>query len=160
MGLAAAFQVQAGADKVVFPADYAKGVVYQSIDRAQNKSIIERYINPEAIEAANKGQPLPSGTTITEVNFSAQLDAKGDPMKDANGRFAKSDKINGYRVMAKRSGWGSDYAEDFRNGEWEYQVFRTDKSVNTTANLTSCFDCHKGQVKNDYVFTYDKLAGK
>jgi hypothetical protein len=154
---AAAELVRAGADKVAFPEDFAKGVAYMSIDRAGGKAISEYYTSREAIEAAKKGMPLPSGTVITAVNFAAQLDAQGNPVKDANGRFIKTTKINGYRVMAKRAGWGSEYPEEKRNGEWEYQVFLADKTPDTKADFNGCFGCHKGQQANDYVFTFDKL---
>jgi hypothetical protein len=154
---AATALVRAGADQVAFPEDFAKGVAYMSIDRAGPKAISEYYTSREAIEVAKKGMPLPSGTVITAVNFAAQLDAQGNPVKDANGRLIKTTTIRGYRVMAKRAGWGSEYPEALRNGEWEYQVFRADKTPDPTANLTSCFDCHKPQASNDYVFSFDKL---
>src|SRR5713101_7631178 len=124
---AAAELVLADADKVAFPEEFAKGVAYMSIDRAGGKAISEYYTSREAIEAAKKGLPLPSGTVITAVNFAAQLDAQGNPVKDASGRFIKTSTIRGYRVMAKRSGWGGEYPEAKRNGEWEYQVFNADK---------------------------------
>ena len=149
--------VRAGADQVAFPEDFAKGVAYMSIDRPGPKAISEYYTSREAVEAAKKGMPLPNGTVITAVNFVAQLDVQGNPVKDANGRFIKTTTIRGYRAMAKRAGWGSEYPEAIRNGEWEYQVFRADKTPDPTANLTSCFDCHKPQASNDYVFTFDKL---
>src|SRR5262249_53184460 len=147
----------AGGEKVTFPEDFAKGVGYMSIDRAGGKAISEYYTSREAIDAAKKAMPLPNGTVITAVNFSAQLDAQGNPVKDANGRFIKTTKILGYRVMAKRAGWGSEYPEAKRNGEWEYQVFNADKTPNPTADLNSCFNCHKPQASNDYVFSFDKL---
>jgi hypothetical protein len=156
-GLAAAVEVRAGGDQVAFPESYAKGVVYMTIDRAQNKQVTEYYVSQEAIEAAKKGMPLPSGTDIVAVAFAAKLDDQGNPVKDANGRFTKTGSPLGYRVMEKRAGWGSDYPETKRNGEWEYQVFRADKSVNPTADLNACFNCHKPQDKQDFVFTYDKL---
>jgi Cytochrome P460 len=155
--LAAAVEVRAGADKIAFPENYAKGVVYMQIDRAQNKQLTEYYVSPEAIAAAKSGMPLPSGTTIIAVGFAAQLDAQGNPVKDAKGNFVKTGSPTGYRVMEKRAGWGTDYPEDKRNGEWEYQVFRADKSINPTADLNGCFGCHKPQAKQDFVFTYDKL---
>ena len=153
----AAELVRAGADKIAFPEDFAKGVAYMSIDRTGGKAISEYYTSREAIEAAKKGMPLPDGTVITAVNFAAQLDAQGNPVKDANGRFIKTSNIQGYRVMAKRAGWGSEYPEAKRNGEWEYQVFRADKTPNPTADLNACFNCHKPQAANDYVFSFDKL---
>jgi Cytochrome P460 len=121
-GLTAAIEVRAGADKVVFPENFASGVIYMTIDRAQSKQVTAYYTSREAIEAAKKGMPLPSGTVITAVAFAAQVDAQGNPVKDANGRFVRTTDIRGYRVMAKRAGWGSDYPDATRNGEWEYQV--------------------------------------
>jgi hypothetical protein len=156
-GLAAAVEVRAGGDKIAFPENYATGVVYMTLDRAGSKQITTYYVNQEAIDAARKGLPLPSGTTITAVAFGADLDSQGNPAKDANGRFIKTANITGYRVMAKRTGWGSEYPEATRNGEWEYQVFRADKTPNPTADLNACFGCHKPQDKQDFVFTYDKL---
>jgi plastocyanin len=46
-------------------------------------------------------------------------------VKDAGGRFQKGDLV-AYTVMEKRAGWGTEYADDIRNGEWEYAVFGAD----------------------------------
>ena len=154
---AAALEVRAGADKIAFPESYAKGVIYMTIDRPNNKQLTEYYVSQDAINAAKQGMPLPSGTTITAVAFAAQLDPQGNPVKNAEGHFVKTGDPLAFRVMEKRAGWGADYPDDKRNGEWEYQVFRADKSVNATADLNGCFGCHKPQDKQDFVFTYDKL---
>jgi hypothetical protein len=156
-GLAAAVDVRAGADKVVFPADYAKGVVYMTIDRAENKRVQEFMTSQAALDAAKKGAPIPDGTSVLVVNYTAQLDAQGNPVKDANGRLVKTNEIVGFNVMQKQAGWGTDYPESKRNGEWEYQQFRADKTPNPTANLNGCFMCHKPQAEQDYVFSYDKM---
>jgi hypothetical protein len=148
---------QAGGDLVKFPDGYEKGVLYTTVDRADNKQHRELYATPDAIAAAKKGEPLPSGTVLTLVQYAAKLDANGNPEKDANGRFIK-DKLLAYTVMEKRSGWGAEYSENIRNGEWEYQAFRADRSVNTGAKLENCFTCHKPLgTKVDYVFSYDKM---
>jgi hypothetical protein len=76
--------------------------------------------------------------------------------KDANGRFIKGDLV-GYAVMEKRTGWGVEYPEEKRNGEWEYQVFMPDRKINEKANLNSCFECHKPHASTDYLFTADKI---
>ena len=153
-----AMSARAGGDKIAFPENYAKGVLYTTVDRADNKQYRELYVSPpEAIAAAKKGEALPSGTVITLVQYAAKLDDKGNPVKDANGRFIK-DKLLAYTVMEKRTGWGAEYPETMRNGEWEYQAFRADKSVNTAAKLQNCFNCHKPLgTKVDYVFSYDKM---
>ena len=96
------------------------------------------------------------GTVLTMIQYAAKLDAQGNPEKDANGRFIKGNLI-GYTVMEKRTGWGAEYPDNIRNGEWEYQAFKADKSPNTAANLTACFNCHKPLDKQDFVFLYDKL---
>jgi hypothetical protein len=155
--LATAASVRAGNDKVAFPNDYAKGVVYKSEDRPDSKQVRELFIIREAVEAVRRGAPLPSGTVITSVRYAAQLDAQGNPSKDANGRFIKTDQILGYTVKEKRTGWGAEYPEETRNGEWEYRVFRADKTANPDTKYDACFGCHKSQESQDYLFTFDSL---
>ncbi|MFL4977407.1 MAG: cytochrome P460 family protein [Xanthobacteraceae bacterium] len=159
--LAAASSVQAQVkptgEKVIFPESYAQGELYATVDRADNKQYRELYTSKAAVEAAKRGEPLPHGTVITLVQYAAQLDPQGNPVKDANGRFIKTN-IVAYTVMEKRAGWGADYPDNIRNGEWEYQAFRADKTPNTNANLTSCFTCHKPlDPKQDFVFSYERL---
>jgi Cytochrome P460 len=148
--------VRAGGDKIAFPENFAKGVLYTTVDRPDNKQYRELYSTPEAVEALKAGKAIPSGTVLTLVQFKAKLDAAGEPAKDANGRFIKGDLI-GYAVMEKRTGWGAEYGDDIRNGEWEYQAFKADKTVNDKAVLKNCFVCHKPLDKQDFVFSYDKM---
>jgi hypothetical protein len=156
-GLTIADTLRAGGDKVAFPGEYNKGVLYTTVDRPDNKQFRELFTSQAAIDAAKKGQPLPSGTVITLVQYAAKLDAQGNPEKDANGRFIKTNVV-GYTVMEKRTGWGAEYPEAQRNGEWEYQAFRADKTANSQANLTACFTCHKplGD-KVDFVYSYERM---
>jgi Cytochrome P460 len=90
------------------------------------------------------------------VQHKAKFDADGNPEKDANGRFIKGELV-GYTVMEKRAGWGSEYPDEIRNGEWEYQAFKADKTVNDKANLKNCFTCHKPHANKDFVFSFDAL---
>jgi hypothetical protein len=155
-GVALTAAVRAGGDLVVFPENYAKGVLYTTVDRADNKQYRELYSTPAAIEAVKAGKPIPSGTVLTLVQYKAKLDAAGQPEKDASGRFIKGDLI-GYTVMEKRAGWGGEYTDDIRNGEWEYQAFKADKTVNDKAVLKNCFTCHKPLDKQDFVFSFEKM---
>lgn len=148
--------VRAGGDKVAFPENYAKGVLYTTIDRADTKQYRELYSTPEAIAAVKAGKPIPSGTVLTLVQYKALLTAAGEPQKDAKGRFIKGPLL-GYTVMEKRDGWGAEYGDDVRNGEWEYQAFKADKSINDKAKLSNCFTCHKPLDKQDFVFSFQAL---
>jgi hypothetical protein len=148
--------VRAGGDKIAFPADYEKGVLYTTVDRPDNKQYRELFATPEAVDALKAGKEMPSGTVLTLVQYRAKLDAAGNPEKDGNGRFIKGDLI-GYTVMEKRSGWGTEYADDIRNGESEYQAFTAARAVNEKANLKNCFVCHKPLDKQDFVFSFDAI---
>ncbi len=150
-----AYTAVAGPDKVAFPQDL--GTLYGSLDRADLKLYREFYASPAAsADAARAGKPLPSGTVLTMVNYKAKLDDKGEPLKDANGRFIKGETAS-YAVMEKRTGWGTEYPAEMRNGEWEYQMFTAEKAVNSKANIKGCFECHKPKESLDFVFTFDRL---
>jgi plastocyanin len=157
-GLTLAIQVRAGGDKVVFPENHAAGVMYGTLDRYDIKQYRELYSTAAAVDAVRKGEPIPSGTVLTIVQYKAQVDAQGNPLKDGNGRFIKGDLV-GYGVMEKRTGWGAEYADDLRNGEWEYQAFLADGKVNDKANLTACFQCHKPHAGQDFVISLASLKG-
>ncbi|HEY7297481.1 MAG TPA: cytochrome P460 family protein [Xanthobacteraceae bacterium] len=148
--------VWAGGDKVAFPKDYAKGVMYLSQDMAERKEFREFFISPAGIAAARSGEPLPSGTVVTLVRYNVQLDDRGNPVKGADGHFVKTE-INAYRVMEKRTGWGSEYPSSKRNGEWEYQAFLPDGKADEKANLNSCFQCHKNGDSVNFMFTANEL---
>src|SRR5262249_17657079 len=60
--LAAIVPVRAGGDKVAFPDNHAAGVLFTTVDRADNKQFREFYASAAALDAAKKGEPLPNGT--------------------------------------------------------------------------------------------------
>ena len=62
--------------------------------------------------------------------------------------------------MEKRAGWGTEYPDDVRNGEWEYSAFTADQKFNDKANYKACFQCHKPHAKQDYVISLARLAGQ
>ena len=131
-----AMQAFAGAEQVSFPADFERGILYTTVERGNLKEDI--YTSAEAIAAAKQGRPLPAGTVITLVDY-------------------RDGKLFRYVVMEKRAGWGSEYPQTKRNGEWEYQAFNADKSVNSAENLDRCFSCHKPRAAQDFVHTNDRM---
>jgi plastocyanin len=157
-GLSLSIELHAGGDKVAFPENYASGTLYGTVDRYDVKQYREQYAPAAAIEAVRKGLPIPSGTVITMIEYKAQLDAQGNPIKDANGHFVKGE-LGRYVVMEKRTGWGTEYPDNIRNGEWEYQAFTPDRKVSEKVDLTGCFQCHKPHADQDFVISLASLKG-
>jgi len=164
---AVAPQLHAGGDRIVFPERYAEGVMYTTVDRPastkpqptelENTAQYRKfYASAGAIKALRNGEPIPSGSVITVVKYRAKLDAQGNPLKHENRRFVRGDLI-GFSVMEKRTGWGTDYAPEFRTGDWEFQEFTADGRPNDKANLLGCMQCHRSQVKKDFLFTFDSI---
>lgn len=145
-------QVKAGADLVKFPDGYEKGVKYGVVSNPANKLYRELYTTKDAIDAVKAGKPVPSGTWIVMKSFKSKTDATGAPLKGPDGHFVK-DELAAYAVMEKRTGWGKEYPDNIRNGEWEYQAYTAAKSVNAGAKLQACFECHKPKDADDYLFS-------
>ena len=149
----------AGPDKITFPANWRDHVLYTVVDRHDTKQYRELYASSQAaVDAMKAGQPLPHGTVLTLVQYKAQVDAAGTPLKDARGRFLKGDLI-AFTVMEKRAGWGAEYPTELRNGEWEYAAFNPAGVLNQKANYKACFQCHKPHEKMDYVISLAALRG-
>jgi len=151
--------LHAGGDLVKYPEGFEKGVLYATVDRFDIKQHRELYATKEAVDAVRKGQPIPSGTVLTLVQYKAKVDDKGVPVKGPDGKFVKDGGPLAYTVMEKRTGWGTGYPAEWRNGEWEYQAFTADKKPNPKANLKACFECHKPHEKMDFVMSLARLSG-
>ena len=138
LAVAAVLASPATADRtlVKFPENFAEDVRYAIVPRGNIRQ--EIFTSRAAIDAAKNGQPIPSGTVITLVDY-------------------RDGKLFRYVVMEKRAGWGADYPPEMRNGEWEFQAFNADRSVNENDNVSRCFSCHKGQARQDFVFTLDRM---
>jgi hypothetical protein len=134
--VALALHAWAAGDLVKFPQQFESGVKYATVERGNIKE--DLFTSPETIAAVKAGQPIPSGSVITLVDY-------------------RDGKLFRYVVMEKRAGWGMEYPPEKRAGEWEFQAFNADKSVNTAENLDRCFSCHHGQAQNDFVFTRDRM---
>ena len=157
--LALASPGSAGPDKIQYPANWKDHVQYLTVDRYDIKQHRELYASSQAaVDAMKAGRPLPDGTVLTLVQYKAQLDAAGAPVKDAKGRFVKGDLV-AYTVMQKQAGFGTEYPPELRNGDWEYAVFNAEGKLNDKANYKSCFECHKPHEKMDYVISLAAVRG-
>lgn len=128
-------EIGSGAELVEFP-NYEQGIMYTTVDRVSIHE--EMWINSkEAIEAAQNGEEFPSGTVITLVGH-------------------RDGEIYQILVMEKRTGWGSQYSPEERNGEFEYQHFTAAGEV-ADDNIARCLSCHANQSRDQYVNTYDDI---
>ncbi len=149
----------AGPERIQYPAGFdKKEVLYGTVDRYDTKQYRELYASKAAVEVVKAGKPIPPGATLTMAIYKAQVDDKGAAVKDAKGRFLKGDPLM-HMVMMKNTGWGSEYPNDMRNGEWEYRAFLPDGKVNDKADLKTCFQCHKPHEGQDFVISLARLAG-
>lgn len=135
-GVASFRTAYADGEIVRFPADYARGVHYATINRGHIRE--ELFVGREAIEAVKAGRPMPNGTVIT--------------MEDH-----RDGELFRYVVMEKRSGWGPRHAPELRTGDWEFQWFNPDRSAKAGESLDRCRSCHVGQAASDFVFTADRM---
>ena len=121
---------------VKFPENYAEGIRYAVVPRGDIHQ--EIFTSKATIDAVRSGMPIPSGTVITLVDY-------------------RDGKLHRYVVMEKRRGWGVGYLPEVRNGEWEYEAFNADRTVNANDDVSRCFACHKAQAQSDYVFTLQHM---
>lgn len=143
----------AGTEDVAYPRGFETGFLrYATVDKAERKITRFFYINREALEAASAGAPLPYGTVLVMEDHAVRLGAGDVPVADADGALIPTDKVTNVFVMEKRQGWGSQYPEAVRNGEWEYAWFAADGQRRTDKTMDRCFECHKPQAAQDYTF--------
>lgn len=146
---------------IAFPTNYKSGVLYNSVDREDRKELHEQYTSRAAIQAAEAGKPLPDGTVITSVAYAAQLDSKGNPVRDAKGNMVAGALLR-YVVMEKHRGWAAGIPEGLRNGDWRFAAFTAERGHDTDpqADVNGCMACHKPHDHLDYVKTYLAMSGK
>jgi hypothetical protein len=87
--------------------------------------------------------------------YQAKVDDKGALVRGPDDRLVKGSLV-GVFVMEKRTGWGAEYPDSLRNGEWEYARFGAD-GQRQNVDTKPCFECHKPESAKDYVFTHGNL---
>jgi len=144
-------------DRVGFPgADYMNTMnLLYVFDRPDNKSVRTIYANDLAFNVPSGGQSnYPYGSVVVMETWGALVDAQGNPVLDANGRFQKNPAVAPtVFVMRKGQGFGTDYGPN-QTGEWEYVSYTPAGAYATMPqNSFSCAICHlqAGQGK-DWVF--------
>lgn len=125
-------RVQAETNRVAFPENVDELVHYTTVKRGNVTEHIKT--TPEAIEAVKNGRPIPDGTHFVLVDY-------------------RDGELYRYFVMEKGQGFGSDYDKRRRTGDWQFQWFWPDKSINMNENTARCQSCHSGQEGSEYLYT-------
>jgi hypothetical protein len=129
--LTAGWQVHAESNRVKFP-EIDKLVHYTTVKRG---NVTEHIMTtPEAIHAIKSRQPVPAGTHFVLVDY-------------------RESKVFRYFVMERGEGWGAEYDDRRRTGDWQFQWFWPDRTINTNENTARCQSCHRSQADSEYLFT-------
>lgn len=130
-----AAQAHAEANRVSFP-PLDKLVHYATVKRGNVTEHIST--TQQAIEAIQKGLPVPDGTHFVLADF-------------------RDEKLFRYFVMEKGPVWGADFEERRRTGDWQFQWFWPDRKINLQENTARCMSCHSSQKGQNYLFTARSL---
>ncbi|MDQ6423414.1 cytochrome P460 family protein [Paenibacillus sp. LHD-117] len=120
---------------VDLPENYTDGVIYTTVNRGNAHEKL--YASPETIEAVQNGEPIPQGTVLTLEIY-------------------RDEVLSDIFVMEKRLDWGDQPAEE-QNGDWRFQAYNADQSLNTQRDVASCISCHASQERDDFVYTFDEM---
>jgi len=127
--------VHAEPNRVTFPTNIDEFVHYSTVVRGEDELMLT---SREAMEAAKAGQPMPDGSHVVI-------------------EFRRDGEVTRYFVMQKGAGWGADYDEARRTGDWQFQEFNADRTVNTASDSARCQSCHRNRADDQYQFMYDDL---
>jgi hypothetical protein len=149
----------AGPEDVKFPEGYQdKFTHYSTVNRAdERKQVVKIFANDTALASAKDGAPLDSGAVLVMEVYKAKLDADGNPVVGSDG-FFEPGELAGIAVMEAREGWGAEYPEEIRNGDWQYAFFDAKEHALVERDYQPCFACHKPLDASDYVFSFDALT--
>ncbi len=135
---AALFGAQASAEtnRVQFPSTLDQLVHYTTVKRGNSTENI--MTTRAAIDAIKSGKPVPNGTHFVLADY-------------------RDGQVFRYFVMQKGDGWGADYDAKRRTGDWQFQAFKPDRSVNLAENSSRCQSCHQAQAETGYLYTSRQL---
>jgi cytochrome c553 len=157
-GTKSAFLPNVAKTQVSFPEGYKGSFIkYHTINFPATGQVRYYYANKAAVQAAREGKPLPQGSYLFAEVYAAKRGADGKPVTGADG-FYEPEKLLLYTAMASGPGWGKDFPEMLRNGDWNYAIFTTDKQHRAGVNQAECLGCHKPLDSVSYVFTLKQLA--
>lgn len=130
------WHVHAEVNRVKFPENLDQLVHYATVRRGNVTEHLKT--TPDAIAAIKSGRPVPNGTQFVLVDY-------------------RDNDLYRYFVMEKGDGWGADYDARRRTGDWQFQWFWPDKSINLSENTARCQSCHQGRADQQHLFTANRI---
>lgn len=147
-------------ERVGFPADYQQSFTfYATHNRPDNNQVRYLYANDIAMQGAQADGALANGAVLLIEIYKARLDDDQKPVVGSDG-FYEKDQLAAYAVMEKQPGWGDEFPEAIRNGNWNYALFTPAKTHKPGVDEAECLACHKPLAEDDYLFSWDELAKK
>lgn len=131
-----AWQVHAETNRVKFPDNLDSLVHYTGRERGNSVTHIKT--TQSVIDLIKAGKPVPDGSQFVLIDY-------------------RDGKLYRYFVMEKGANWGADYDEGRRTGDWQFQWFWADRSVNMAENTNRCQSCHQGASDSDFLFTHSEV---
>ncbi len=146
--------------RMTFPENYRRDFVhYHTINFPDRGQVRKYFASKAALDGVRDGASMPDGAAILVEVYSAKTDAEKKPVVGADG-FFEADKLLLYTAMETRAGWGSEFPDLLRNGDWNYAIFNTDKTVRPGVNQAECLACHKPLHDDAYLFLIKPLQQK
>lgn len=135
LGVVTAGAAYAEPNRVTFPSKIEEFVHYSTVTRGEDELMLT---SREAMEAAQQGLPMPEGSHVVI-------------------EFRQNGEVTRYFVMQKGTGWGEDYDEGRRTGDWQFQAYNADRTVNLTSDSARCQSCHQARADTQHQFMFDDL---
>lgn len=133
--LSVGMQVHAEQNRTTMP-DISTLVHYTTVTRGE---VTEHIMTTrEAIEAVQKGEPIPDGTHVALVDY-------------------RGGEVFRYFIMEKGPDWGLDYDENRRTADWQFQWFKPDGSINMEENTARCQSCHMSRSDREFLYTFNEM---
>jgi hypothetical protein len=126
----------AESNRVTFPKELDRLVHYATVQRGESTEHMLTTV--EAVAAIRMGKEIPAGTHVVLVD-----NREGKPFR--------------YFIMEKGPGWGADYDDRRRTGDWQFQAFKQDRTPNLAENTQRCQSCHQSKGSDRFLFTFDDL---
>ena len=155
---AVAGTISADEGKIPFPEGYGNSHTnYLSLDRTQNPDqIIRLFANDIAMTGHSEDGKLSYGSQIVAEIYKAKLDADGEVLVSSLGHRVRGD-LALIAVMQREEGWGEQFPDGIRNGNWEMAAFKPDGS-DAGKDLNACMACHAPLTSTNYLFSYEHLS--